>query len=138
MPFLEDSTLPCPPQDITETELAILRVLWKSGPRTTRELTGVLYPDGGSSHYATVLSLLGRLEEKGLIRRNREQRTHVFEAVVAREEVVGRRLSSLVENLCEGSLSPLLTHLLRSRKLTAPERRELRALLDELESAPRP
>ena len=124
----------CPAQDITETELAILRVLWESGPQTTRDITAVLYPDGGASHSATVLSLLGRLEEKGLVRRNREPRAHVFEAAVGREEVLGRRLSSLVEHLCDGSLSPLLSHLIRSRKLTAAERKDLRALLDELES----
>jgi len=113
-------------------------VLWKSGPRTTREITGVLYPEGGASHSATVLSLLGRLEEKGLVRRNREPRAHLFEAAVRREEVLGRRLSSLAENLCDGSLSPLLTHLIRERKLTAAERKELRSLLDEIESAGKP
>jgi predicted transcriptional regulator len=121
----------CPPQDITETELAILEVLWKKGPRTTRQITGVLYPRGTFSHYATVQSLLLRLEDKGLVTRDREARAHVFAAALAREEVLGRKLGRLAERFCKGSLSPLLTHLVKSKGLTAEERRQLRALLDE-------
>ncbi len=125
----------CPAQDITETELSILGVLWKSGPLTTRSISAVLYPGGGSSHYATVQSLLGRLEEKGFVRRRRGDRALIFEAAVEREDVIGRRLKDLVETLCEGSLSPVLTHLIRARKLTAAERKELRRILDEMEKA---
>jgi BlaI family penicillinase repressor len=126
------------PQDVTDTELAILEVLWDQGPATIRQLTDRLYPEGGSSHYATVQKLLDRLEAKGFIRRHRGQAAHTFAATVNREELIGRRLQATAEKLCGGSLTPLLMHLVRARKLTARERQELRGLIDELDQRSKP
>jgi predicted transcriptional regulator len=121
------------PKDVTEFELAILQVLWGGGPATIRQLTDALYPDGGTAQYATVQKLLERLERKGCVRRDRGGPAHVFTATIAREELLGRRLQDMAEKLCGGSLTPLLTHLMRARRLTERERRELRELIDELD-----
>jgi BlaI family transcriptional regulator, penicillinase repressor len=42
------------PQDVTDAELAILRVLWDRGAAAVRQLTDVLYPEGTTSRYATL------------------------------------------------------------------------------------
>ena len=55
-----------PAEDVTNTELAILQVLWDQGETTRRRVADVVYPGGGESHYATVQNLLGRLERQGL------------------------------------------------------------------------
>src|SRR5437870_4599997 len=99
------------PQDITDAELAILQVLWDEGAASIRQLTGALYPDGRVSHYATVQKLLERLEAKSCVRRDRSAAVHVFDAAVSREDLIGRRLQTMAEKLCGGSLTPLLTHL---------------------------
>jgi predicted transcriptional regulator len=122
------------PQDVTDTELALLQVLWDSGPATIRQLTDILYPGGGTPQYATVQKLLERLEAKGCVRRERTPPAHVFSAAIAREDLIGRRLQDMAEKLCGGSLTPLLTHLVRTQGLSAHERRELRDLIDELDS----
>jgi predicted transcriptional regulator len=121
------------PQDVTEMELAILQELWDRGPATIRRLTEALYPGGGTSHYATVQKLLERLEDKGCVRRDRQGSAHVFAAAVGRDELIGRRLQAVAEQLCGGSLTPLLTHLVRSKKLSARDRQELRSLIEELD-----
>jgi predicted transcriptional regulator len=121
------------PQDITKGELEILQVLWDDGPATIRRLTEVLKPGGGSAQYATVQKQLDRLETKGYVRRDRSAAAHTFAAAVGRDEVIGRRLRDMAEKLCGGSLTPLLTHLVRTRRLSARERQELRALIDELD-----
>jgi predicted transcriptional regulator len=126
------------PQDVTDAELAILEVLWDRGPATIRQLTEALYPQGGSSHYATVQKLLDRLEAKAFVVRHREPPAHTFDAAVDREELIGRRLQATAEKLCGGSLTPLLMHLVRARKLSARERQELRDLIDDLDQKPRP
>src|SRR5438067_6238398 len=117
------------PQDITDAELSILQALWDAGPATIRQLTEALYPGGGVAHYATVQKLLERLEAKGCVRRDRSAGVptfrgspHVFAAAVGRDELIGRRLQSLAEKLCGGSLTPILSHLLQSRPLSAAER----------------
>lgn len=119
------------PQDVTETELAVLQILWDSGAATIRQLTEALYPSGGTAQYATVQKLLERLERKGCIRRDRTPPAHVFMAAIAREDLIGRRLRDMAEKLCGGSLTPLLTHLVRTRGLTNRERQELRDLIDQ-------
>ena len=120
-----------PAQDITESELLVLRVLWDRGASTIRQLTEVLYPRGGAAQYATVQKLLDRMEAKGYVRRDRSLYVHLFEAVLDRDELIGRRLRSLAETLCDGSLTPLLTHLARAKDLTDAERLALRAIIDE-------
>jgi len=128
----------CPAQDITDTELEILKLLWKAGALTTKAITEDLYPEAAPSHVATVQSLLSRLEEKSLVTRDRGGRPHVFRAAVAQEDVIGRRLRALAEALCDGSMSPLLTHLVRARKLSAREREEIRALLKDVDEGSKP
>ena len=121
------------PQDVTDAELAVLQVLWERGPATIRQITDVLYPEGGAAHYATVQKLLDRLESKGFVRRDRTAAAHTFAAAVGRDELIGRRLQEVAEKLCGGSLTPLLTHLVRTRRLSARERQQLRDLIDDLD-----
>src|SRR5216684_121020 len=121
------------PQDITDKELEILHVLWEHGALPIRRITDVLYPDGRSSYYATVQKLLERLEAKGCVTRNRSENVHVFAAAVRRDDIVGRRLQAVAEQLCDGSWTPLLTHLVQTRKLSGADRAALRRLIDELD-----
>ena len=121
------------PQDVTETELAVLQVLWDQGPATIRRITDLLYPEGGPAHYATVQTLLDRLEVKGFVRRDRTPPAHAFAAAVGRDDLIGRRLQAMAEQLCGGSLTPLLTHLVKARRLSARERQDLRDLIDDLD-----
>jgi predicted transcriptional regulator len=127
--------MPRTPQDVTDAELSILHALWDRGPQTVRQLTDQLYPEGTGSQYATVQKLLDRLEGKACVTRDRDVWPHVFQATIAREELIGRRLQATADKLCDGSLTPLLTHLVSSSQLTADERKSLRSLLDELGKA---
>jgi predicted transcriptional regulator len=120
-----------PARDITESELAVLRLLWERGASTIRQVTEVLYPGGGAAQYATVQKLLDRMEAKGYVRRDRTLYVHLFTAVLDRDELIGRRLRSLAEMLCDGSLTPLLTHLARAKDLTEEDRLALRAIIEE-------
>src|SRR5207244_6244778 len=67
-------------KDPSDAELAVLQVLWEQGPSTSRQLTDLLYPDGGESSYATVQKLLERLEEHGHVERDRSTHAHRFPA----------------------------------------------------------
>lgn len=76
--------------------------------------------------------LLDRLESKECVHRDRTPAAHTFSAVIARADLIGRRLQDMAEKLCGGSLTPLLTHLVRTRRMSARERQELRDLIDDL------
>ncbi len=126
------------PKDITQTELQLLRTLWQLGPSTIREITDQLYPDGGHSHYATVQSLLGRLQTKECVEREKQGRVNVFTARVSRGELVTRRLQETAESLCGGSLrpllSPLVSRLADAGELEDDELAALSRLVERLDS----
>jgi BlaI family transcriptional regulator, penicillinase repressor len=120
--------------NVTDAELRVLHALWDLGACTIRKLTDHLYPGGGQSSYATVQKLLDRLEEAGCVARDRSAMTHIFVAAVSRDDFIGGQLRVVADRLCGGSVTPLLTHLLKTEALSDDERKELRKLL----TAPRP
>jgi BlaI family transcriptional regulator, penicillinase repressor len=120
-----------PAEDVTNTELAILQVLWDQGETTRRQVADVVYPGGGEAHYATVQNLLGRLERKGFVRSKRDGNVLVFTAAVDRDELIRRRLQGLADKLCGGAAAPLIMNLFRSQTLSAPEVEQLSTFLRE-------
>ena len=120
------------PRDVTDAELDVLRALWEFEEATIRALADRVYPNGGASEYATVQKLLERLEDKGYVRHRTEGRQNVYAARLGREELVARRLRETADALCDGSLTPLLTHLVSGARLSKEELRELRRLVDGL------
>ncbi len=119
-------------KDVTDAELAVLQVLWVRGTATIRDVTEVVYSDDVTTQYSTVKRLLARLEAKGYVRRDRSEAVHTFEAIVDRDELVGRRLEALANSLCDGSISPLLTRLAKSERLTEQQQEALLSLIHQL------
>jgi len=120
------TTLPKP----TASELEILRVLWVRGPSTVREVHEAL-SESKSMGYTTVLKLLQIMTVKGTVRRNEEQRAHVYEACVPAEETKRQLAGDVLQRVFEGSASQLMLHVLAGRRTSREEIEELRHLLDE-------
>jgi predicted transcriptional regulator len=120
-------------REITETELSLLNELWQRASATVQELTEALYGNTAPALLATVRKLLDRLEDEGCVTRDRTKWPHHYRAVLKREDLASKRLQEAADELYEGDLAPLLTHLVRSRKLTPEDREALRKLLDELD-----
>jgi predicted transcriptional regulator len=125
-------------QDVTDTELAVLQILWERGPSSRRQITDLLYPDGGPAHVTTVQKLLERLEKKGHVRRSSGDGPITFTATTGREELISRRLLDVADKLCGGSLTPLLMNLVRAKPLTPRELQELQELIHEQSTQRRP
>ena len=121
------------PKDVTEAELAIMQLLWDRSARTVREIAETLYGDFGPSQNATVQKLLDRLEQKVCVQRERGTWPHTYDAVLQRSDLITRQLQETADKLCDGSLTPLLTHLVKTKTLSKDERKSLRNLLDDLD-----
>ena len=76
----------------TDAELSILRVLWQRGPSTVREVQESLN-ESRPTGYTTVLKTLQIMTEKGLVRRDEQQRAHVYEAQFAQQQHSGKLLA---------------------------------------------
>src|SRR5262249_19505585 len=116
----------------TDAELAILRILWERGPRTVREVMDALHVERGTG-YTTALKLLQIMHEKGLVRRDDSQRTHVYSAVATAEVTQRQLLRDLLDRAFGGSAHQMVLQALSSRKASPAEMAEIRTLLDEIE-----
>jgi len=119
-----------PMASIPDAELKVMEQLWRRGEATIRDLRDALYPQGGSSKFATVQKLLARLAAKKLVRRRKNDANWVFQAVVARHDLIGGELRRVADRLSGNSMTPLLTFLVEAGELTSKERAHLRNLLD--------
>lgn len=116
----------------TSSELEILHVLWERGPSTVREVHQALNekrPIG----YTSVLKLMQIMTAKGTLRRNEEQRAHVYEAEQPAEKTKRDLAQDVLQRVFDGSASELMMHALSGRKATKEEIEEMRRLLNEHE-----
>lgn len=119
-------------EPITETELAILQILWDRGETTSREIAAALYEEATDPKVSSVQKLIERLESKGFVERDRSERAHRFRALVSRDQFLQHRLQAMADRLCDGSLTPLLTALVDAQQISKPDRQKLLALIDKL------
>lgn len=116
----------------TSSELEILHVLWERGPSTVREVHQTLNekrPIG----YTSVLKLMQIMTAKGTVRRNVQQRAHVYEAVQPEEKTKQQLALDVLQRVFDGSASELMMHALSGRKASKEEIEEMRRLLNEHE-----
>src|SRR5215468_4861387 len=123
--------MPEPPRP-TDAELDILAVLWDRGASTVRDVHERLVKRR-PTQYTTVLKLMQIMAEKGLVRRNEDQRAHVYEAAKPREWTQRQLAGDLLQRAFAGSARGLMLGALAAKKATKAELAELRRLLDEYE-----
>lgn len=114
----------------TEAELEILTVLWSRGPSTVRDVHEVI-AGRKPAQYTTVLKQLQVMAEKGLVRRDERQRSHVYSPARPREWTQRQLAGDLLHRAFDGSAKGLLLGALSARKTSKKELAELRSLLDE-------
>ena len=113
----------------TDAELAILRVLWARGPSTVRQVHDVLSRERPTA-YTTALKLLQIMTEKGLVRRDETDRTHVYQARASEEQTQRQLVRDLLDRAFGGSASKLVMQALAARRATPEELGEIRRLID--------
>jgi BlaI family penicillinase repressor len=118
----------------TDAELEILTVLWSRGASTVRDIHEVLTLRK-PTQYTTALKMLQIMAEKGLVRRNEEQRAHVYEAACPQVATQQQLAGDLLERAFSGSAARLMQGALSARHVSAEELADIRRLLDEYEGS---
>jgi BlaI family penicillinase repressor len=113
-----------------KVQLQIMQALWRRGRATAREITDELSRDAPIAH-STVQTLLRKLEAKGAVAHEVEDRTFVFRALHQQEEVATSAARDLLARVFHGSVSGLVAHLLRHEHISAEELQRLRELVEE-------
>ena len=111
----------------TDAELAILRVLWQRGASTVRQVHDELLRERPTA-YTTALKLLQIMTEKGLVRRDVTDRTHVHHARYSEEHTQRQLVGPPIAR--SGSSSKLVMQALNTKRATSEELIEIRRLID--------
>ena len=115
---------------LSELQLAVMRVLWSRGEATTAEVVADLAAQRGLAH-TTVATLLTRLETHGVVAQRRDGRTWVHRALLSEAEVQRSMVAGLVAALFAGDSAALVAHLVREDEVTPGDLAAIRARLEE-------
>lgn len=121
-------------KELGDAEAEVLKVLWDLGPSGVRPVMEELHARGRRGAYTTVQTMLNRLEEKGYVRRDTSEYAHVYRARVTRERVTRSRIKNLLRQFYDDAAGPLVQQLIASEEFDAREIKELRELVDRLDT----
>lgn len=118
----------------TESELAILKILWEQGPASVRFVNELLNKEKETG-YTTTLKFMQIMLEKGLLTRDTSSRSHVYAAAVEQEATQRDLLGKFVNNVFGGSASSLVLQALGSQSTSKEELDQIKALIQKMEQS---
>jgi len=115
---------------LSRAETEILRIVWQLDKATVQQVVDKL-PAKRKITYATVQTLLRRLEKKGYLKHHTRGKAHVFSAAVKSEAVIKRSVGDFLERLFGGDPVPLMQYLAEHGKIDADDIKKLRKLINQ-------
>jgi predicted transcriptional regulator len=113
---------------LTDQELEIMKVVWKLGTATVREVYEDLLQNRKIA-YTTVQTMMGVLENKGRLKKTTADKAYVYRPAQPQSEVVGSMVGDFVKRVFNGSAKPLLVHLVESKRISQTHLDEINELL---------
>jgi BlaI family penicillinase repressor len=104
----------------TESELEILQVIWKKGQCTVRDVHEELAKSKDAG-YTTTLKLMQIMHDKGLVERDTTAKTHLYKAVITREQAQQTALDKIISTVFKGSTSDLVIQALGHHRASKDE-----------------
>ena len=125
------SRVPKPPPVLHELEAEIMEDVWRRGePTTVKEVMDALNRKAKPPRaYTTYMTVMRRLNDKGLLTRRRSGRADAYAAALTRDEYQERRAGAEVRDLVDQFGDTALVHFARSLSALDPaQQRRLRRL----------
>jgi len=118
---------------LTELQLAILRIIWDKGEATVQDIWEALHGDRGLAQ-TTVATMLSRLERRGVVTRRAESRQYHYRAAVTEQEVQHSMVGELTERLFDGDVTALVQHLLSGEDMSPGDIAKIRDMIERVET----
>lgn len=112
----------------SNSELEILRILWKKGVRTVREVHDSLSRERDIG-YTTVLKTMQIMAEKKLVERDESERSHVYTAAVEEKYIKRRLVADLLDRVFDGSSAKLVMHALSEKQASPEDLKKIRQMI---------
>ena len=115
-------------------ELQIMNVVWDKGKATVHDVRDAI-SRGRKPAYSTILTMMRKLEAKGYLQHDVDDRTYVYQPTISRQTVRQGVLGDLLDRLFEGSPLLLLNSLVEQNRLSEAELRKIQKLIKHKETA---
>jgi BlaI family transcriptional regulator, penicillinase repressor len=116
----------------TESELEILQLIWKHGPATVRQINDLMN-ESRVVGYTTTLKLLQIMTQKGIVRADKTDRSHIYSALLKEEETQQQLVDQLLQAAFGGSAKKLVMQALGNKKTSKAELEEIKLMIKRLE-----
>lgn len=117
-----------PQQPLSPAETEILQIVWKLDKAAVQQVLDQL-PKERAITYATVQTLLRRLEKKGYIAHTTEGKAHIFRAVVQKDKVLKSAVTGFLDRLFGGDAVPLVQYLAENKQISLDDIEKLRNII---------
>ena len=114
----------------TDAELTTLRILWKLGPSTVKDVYQELTQTRDMA-YTGALRILQVMFEKGLVLRDETERSHVYRPAHSKGVMQKGIVSDLLEKAFMGSATDLVVTALKAGRVSPKEKAEILAILSK-------
>jgi predicted transcriptional regulator len=112
------------PPPLHELEAQVMDEVWRREEVTVREILEALNSGRKQRAYTTIMTIMSRLHEKGLLDRRRSGKTDVYRPVMSREAYLDVRAKREVDELVADYGELALAHFARQLQTLDPKRRE--------------
>lgn len=92
-----------------------MSVVWEKGEATVQDVKDSLEP-GRKLAYTTIMTVMSRLTEKGLLKRHKEGRAYVYRPADSQERVAGSLLHNLIQRFYKGATVSAIAQLLETEE----------------------
>ncbi len=117
---------------LTSSEWNILNCLWEQSPQTVMQLSNELERTVGWAR-STTITVLHRMEAKGLVRCEQAGRGKAYIPLVERDQAAIAETRSFLDRVYQGSVGMMMSAMAQQEGLTLDQIDQLRAILDEAE-----
>src|SRR5580704_6124802 len=117
----------------TKAELEALKILWEHGPSTVRFVHDILNREVKDVRYTSTLKMMQVMTEKGMVKRDETNMTHVYYPLLEEEKTMGIILDRFVRSMYNGSISNLLVAFINSGKSSKKDLQKVMELLNRLD-----
>lgn len=115
---------------ISEAEFEVMKVVWKSAPINTNEITQQLLKTTSWSA-KTIQTLIKRLVTKGALTYEKQGRVFVYTPLVKEDEYINQESNTFLKRFYDGDISAMLSAYLENNQLSETEIRHLRSILSK-------
>ena len=115
---------------LTDSEQAIMEVLWQKGEASVREITDALSKDKTTA-YTTVQTMCKILAEKGYAQFRKEGKAFIYSASITQTDARQGALTSLLNRFFGGSPEVLAQHLIKETDIELKDLEDLQRKIDQ-------